>query len=377
MSGILKTLFDSASLWIYLQAFWYILISILYYFSIPWILWGTLIIVILSWVLRNPPPDKKIINKVLGVDPSNLKTTDDKLTLLSDNHHHNNNSINNGDKLTNNEFCMRVIGHRGGGYDYPENSLSAFNNCKAKGCNTVEIDLRRTKDNIPIIFHDETIERLTGKIGVIKDMTWDELKDLDISYNHPLRETFKGGERILSFNEAIEQCLNNDLNIVIDVKDSNLDFVQIILDAYKKYPKLYEKAWITSCFPVTIYMIRRRDPKIVTCLAFEPKVFLGLAEESSREHGLIRTKSFVKNLLIFILDILHEWALTRFTYFILGISCVLLHKDIISPHIIEEWKSRGVRVIAWPINLPSEKIHYTKTLKVTYLTDTLLTEKIT
>ncbi|XP_057337596.1 glycerophosphodiester phosphodiesterase 1 [Microplitis mediator] len=252
-----------------------------------------------------------------------------------------------------------------------------YRTCKAKSCNAVEIDLMRTKDNIPIIFHDETIERLTGKIGSIKDMTWDELKELDISYNHPLRETFKGTERILLFNEAIEQCLNNDLNILIDIKDSNLDFVQIIIDAYKKYPKLYEKAFITSYFPVTIYMIRRRDPRIITCLAFEPKVFSQMANDSSKEHGLIRTKNPLKNLSIFLLDILHEWALMRFTYFVLGISCVLLHKDIISPHIIEEWKTRGVRVLAWPINLPSEKIHYTKTLKITYLTDTLLTEKIT
>lgn len=44
-----------------------------------------------------------------------------------------------------------------------------------------------TKDNVPIIFHDVNIDRLTGSIGTVNEMTWDSLKDYDISINHPLR----------------------------------------------------------------------------------------------------------------------------------------------------------------------------------------------
>lgn len=62
-----------------------------------------------------------------------------------------------------------------------------FLQSKRKGCTAVELDLRLTKDNIPIIFHDPTLERLTGKMGMISDMTWEELREFDITYNHPLK----------------------------------------------------------------------------------------------------------------------------------------------------------------------------------------------
>lgn len=59
--------------------------------------------------------------------------------------------------------------------------------CKNRGCSAVEFDLALTKDGVPIIFHDLTIERLTGKTGTIRDMNWKDLRELDITHNHPLR----------------------------------------------------------------------------------------------------------------------------------------------------------------------------------------------
>ena len=44
-------------------------------------------------------------------------------------------------------------------------------------------------------------------------------------------------------------------------------------------------------------------------------------------------------------------------------------------YIIRKWYNRDIRIMAWTVNLPSEKLHFSRLFKVTYLTDTLLVEK--
>ncbi|KAF7991201.1 hypothetical protein HCN44_002763 [Aphidius gifuensis] len=358
MSGFLYCLLNCSLLWIYLETILFILISILYYFSIPWIVWGTLLLLIIMWILKNAQPDKKIVNEILGIDPCLI------------NNNSNDNLINN-----NQQYCMRVVGHRGGGYDYPENSLSAFQNCKDKGCSAVEFDLALTKDKVPIIFHDDTIERLTGQLGIINQMTWDELKNLDISARHPLRDKFNGHEKIALFDETIDKCLKNNLRVFIDVKENNLEIVQIILDAYKKYPELYKKSIVTSFYPLIIYMLRKRNSKIIGSLSYRPKFFSSITWSGSDGPGESRSNNIFKHLSNCFIDYVYDWALARFVYNIIGISTILLHKDVVNLQVINNWKNLGVRVIAWSINLPSEKLLYSKVYKITYFTDTLLTEK--
>ncbi|XP_076661977.1 glycerophosphodiester phosphodiesterase 1-like isoform X2 [Halictus rubicundus] len=358
MHGFVELILCSASLWILLQTIWSIVISVFYNFCVPWIMWGTLIILIGLKVARIPQPNLQIRNEVLGVNPL-LQKKDNNVPK----------DHGNGD-----QFCMRVVAHRGGAYDYPENSLTAFRNSKKKGCKAVEIDLCLTKDNVPIVFHDPSIDRVTGRAGSIRDMTWDQLKELDITHNHPLKDKFDGNENIPSLEHVLDTCLNQDQRIIIDIKETGTEVVQTVLDAYNKYPKLYQRGIISSFNPIFIYMIRRKNPKIVTSLAWRPQYFSRTSFSAFEKPGPPRFNNPIKHMAACLLDHIYEWALYHFVYYVAGVSVVLLHKDTINQYVIQNWYNRGVRVMAWTVNLPSEKLHISRLLKVTYLTDTLLHE---
>lgn len=69
-----------------------------------------------------------------------------------------------------------VAAHRGDWRNAPENSLRAFEYAAAMGADIVEVDLKKTKDGVIIIMHDETIDRTTNGKGKPGDYTLEELK---------------------------------------------------------------------------------------------------------------------------------------------------------------------------------------------------------
>ncbi|XP_017876714.1 glycerophosphodiester phosphodiesterase 1 [Ceratina calcarata] len=363
MHGIIELIVTSVVLWVSLQVSWDILISVVYHFCVPRIVWGTIIIGIGLKVTRIPPPNSSTTQEVLGANPMSVGKDNNTNSAMSKDH-------GNGE-----QYCMRVVAHRGAGYDYPENSLTAFRNSKERGCTAVEFDLSLTKDNVPIVFHDLSIERLTGKIGIIKEMTWDQLNQLDITRNHPLKDKFDEIENIPILWDVLEMCLSNDQRIFIDVKESGEDVIQVILDAYKKYPKLYERGVISSFNPLVVYKIRRREPKIVGCIAWRPEYYSSTSYMGSDGISVPKQSNFFIYIATCIYDYIYEWMLFHFLYYIVGVSVLLLHKDVLNPRIVKEWAARDVRIIAWTVNLPSEKLHFSRLMKVTYLTDTLLVEK--
>lgn len=73
---------------------------------------------------------------------------------------------------------VMVVAHRGDWRYAPENSLKSIQNCINMGVDMVEIDVRLTKDGIPVLLHDETLERTTNGIGKISNYTLEEIKTL-------------------------------------------------------------------------------------------------------------------------------------------------------------------------------------------------------
>ena len=74
----------------------------------------------------------------------------------------------------------KIFAHRGASGYAPENTLEAFALAITQGADGIELDVQLTKDGIPVVIHDETIDRVTEKKGWVKDYTLKELKELTV-----------------------------------------------------------------------------------------------------------------------------------------------------------------------------------------------------
>lgn len=72
--------------------------------------------------------------------------------------------------------------HRGFSAAYPENTMLAFQKAEEVGCDGIEMDLHLSADGVPVIIHDETLERTTGETGWVGDTSFAQLRRLDASY---------------------------------------------------------------------------------------------------------------------------------------------------------------------------------------------------
>ncbi|MDR3191642.1 MAG: glycerophosphodiester phosphodiesterase [Treponema sp.] len=114
---------------------------------------------------------------------------------------------------------MKVIAHRGYSGRYPENTMLAFKKAAEAGADEIEMDVQLTKDGTVVITHDESLERVTGVKGWVRDFDFAELRKLDAS------SVFRGE---YGFNPipSLEEYLVwvKDTAIVTNIELKNSDF---------------------------------------------------------------------------------------------------------------------------------------------------------
>ncbi|MDI1337178.1 MAG: glycerophosphodiester phosphodiesterase [Lacunisphaera sp.] len=79
-----------------------------------------------------------------------------------------------------------VIAHRGASAEKPENTLAAFRRALALKADGIELDVQVTRDGVPVVFHDDTLRRLTRTPGRLVTKTWPELKKLRVHGTAPI-----------------------------------------------------------------------------------------------------------------------------------------------------------------------------------------------
>lgn len=72
-----------------------------------------------------------------------------------------------------------VYGHRGAAAEFPENTRAGFRRALELGIEGIELDVHLSKDGVPVIIHDETLDRTTNAKGPVADFTVEELRQVD------------------------------------------------------------------------------------------------------------------------------------------------------------------------------------------------------
>jgi len=79
-----------------------------------------------------------------------------------------------------------AFAHRGGAGDWPENTLPAFAGAVALGYRYVETDVHVTSDGVLCAFHDERLDRVTDRTGLIRDLPWSVVSEARVDGLEPI-----------------------------------------------------------------------------------------------------------------------------------------------------------------------------------------------
>jgi len=110
----------------------------------------------------------------------------------------------------------KIVCHRGAKTFAPENTLSAVDLAFDQGFNIVEIDVRRTKDGVPVVMHDSRVNRTTNGRVAIKKMSYDVVSQLDYG---SWFDTFFTDEKVRPLEDVLVHAKGRG-EVYIEIKEA-------------------------------------------------------------------------------------------------------------------------------------------------------------
>lgn len=206
------------------------------------------------------------------------------------------------------------IAHRGFSGKYPENTLLAFQKALEAGSDGIEFDVHLTKDGIPVIHHDEMLNRTTNGSGLIGDFTFDDLHQLDAS------TTFNGifeRQQIPSLREYLELIKGTNILSNIELKTGVIHYPYI-------EQKILEIIDEFNCREYVIFSSYNHY-SLVIFIKLAPDVKIGILEES----WLVNPGDYSRSL---------------------GAECYHPEFHSLKPETIKNLRNNEFEIYAWTIN---------------------------
>lgn len=204
----------------------------------------------------------------------------------------------------------RVFAHRGDSAHAPENTMRAFELAKATGADGIELDVRFDGDKQVVVFHDDALERVAGRPGLMSELSATERAALRID-----------GERVPLLADVLAAF---DMELDVEIKTRagrGAELVaataRLIRDSHRA-----DQVLVSSFDPIALVQFHRHLPEVALGYLFHER----------------QTLPFRKGWM-------GRW---------IGASCVHPQHTLVDEASMRRWHAAGMPVNVWTVDDPAE-----------------------
>lgn len=178
--------------------------------------------------------------------------------------------------------------------------MAAFAAAISAGADGIEFDVRLSRDGMPVIIHDDTLQRTHGLRRRVVDLTVEELRSVNVP----------------SLRDLLELMSQNDLILCLEIKASSPALPDLCCQLVHEFA--FDDRVIVECFDLKVL---EKITTLKTAALFEPRIYT--------DHRLV------------------DHALK------VGASVLALHHRLAKPSLVEKAKLAGLRVVVWTVDDPA------------------------
>lgn len=203
--------------------------------------------------------------------------------------------------------------------------MAAFREAIAAGADGIEFDVRLTKDSVPVIIHDNSLHRTGGIASRIADLTWSELRKVDVG-NWFSHGNF-GNEPLPCLEQLFTLFKDNDLTLYLEMKcDLRREHVPLATACCKLINEFSFKGRVfVECFDLrALEVVKAIDSEIKTAALFQPTLAKPLSTARIVDQAIA-----------------------------IEASALALHHRLARKPVVEKARSQGLHVAVWTVDDPA------------------------
>jgi len=157
-----------------------------------------------------------------------------------------------------------ILGHRGAPRGAPENTLRAFRLALEEGADGVELDVQPSADGVPVVLHDDTLDRTTDASGDVAALPWERIA-----------AARSGGEPVPRLEEVVAWAAESGAFLNVELKRPGAEAAAVELVARAG---LRERTVFSSFVAASVAEVLRLDPAAACYLLSDERAGPAMAE---------------------------------------------------------------------------------------------------